>query len=242
MTTDAVAPVAAPTSPAAPAAPAAAPAAPPASTTPAASSWVDATPATTPAIADATATDEPKNGAATGDAGADDTAEEEAKPEDKPAERKAPDAYEFKAPEGVQLDAELTHEFEDAAKQLNMPQDEAQAIVERMAPKIVQRMQAAQIEAAAAARADWLQQVQADPEIGGGRQPEVLATAARALDGFGTAPLRALLRDSGLDVHPEVIRFFYRAGKSLSADSVMRGKAPGKPAAQAIYAASNMNP
>lgn len=227
-----------------PAAPDAAPAA--STATPAAAqgatpSWTDATPETTPATADATAADASKNDATTADAG--DAVAEEAKPEDKPAERMAPEAYELKAPEGVALDPELTTEFEGLARELNMPQDEAQAMVERMAPRIQARMQAAQVEVLAQARADWSAQVDADPEIGGQAKAQTLATAAKALKEFGTEPLRALLKDSGIEAHPEVIRFFYRAGKSLSADAFVGGRAPSKSNdAQSIYAASNMNP
>jgi hypothetical protein len=224
------------------AAPAAAPAAdPPATTQAPAASWVDATTETTPATAEAQAGDAPKDGAQAADAG--DQAAEKADTEDKPAERAAPEAYEFKAPEGVALDKELTAEFEGLARELSMPQDEAQALVERMAPKIQARMQAAQVEMLATARAEWAAAVEADPEIGGQARGAALASAAKALKEFGTEPLRALLKDSGIEAHPEVIRFFSRAGKSLSEESFMGGRAPAKQStAQAIYTASQMNP
>jgi hypothetical protein len=201
-----------------------------------AASWVDAPTDTTPASAAAPASDAAAKPAGT-DAAAGEAKTEEAKPE-----RAAPEAYEFKAPEGVELNPALLGEFEGLARELNMPQNEAQAIVERMTPKIQARMQAQQIEIMAQARADWLQQIEADAEIGGAAKQASQASAAKALHQFGTPELRALLKDSGLEAHPEVVRFFSRAGKAISEDSFVSGRPPTKSTAQALYGASNMNP
>jgi len=201
-----------------------------------AASWVDAPTDATPASAAAPASDAAAKPAGT-DAAAGEAKTEEAKPE-----RAAPEAYEFKAPEGVELNPALLGEFEGLARELNMPQNEAQAIVERMTPKIQARMQAQQIEIMAQARADWLQQIEADAEIGGAAKQASQASAAKALHQFGTPELRALLKDSGLEAHPEVVRFFSRAGKAISEDSFVSGRPPTKSTAQALYGASNMNP
>lgn len=201
-----------------------------------AASWVDAPTDATPASAAAPASDAAAKPAGT-DAAAGEAKTEEAKPE-----RAAPEAYEFKAPEGVELNPALLGEFEGLARELNMPQNEAQAIVERMTPKIQARMQAQQIEIMAQARADWLQQIESDAEIGGAAKQASQASAAKALHQFGTPELRALLKDSGLEAHPEVVRFFSRAGKAISEDSFVSGRPPTKSTAQALYGASNMNP
>lgn len=222
---------------AAPTEPAAAPAAAsPATSQAPAASWVDAPTDTTPASAAAPASD-----AAAKPAGADEVAGK-AKAEEAKPERAAPESYEFKAPDGVELNPALLGEFEGLARELNMPQDEAQAIVERMTPKIQARMQAQQIEIMAQARADWLQQIEADAEIGGAAKQASQASAAKALHQFGTPELRALLKDSGLEAHPEVVRFFSRAGKAISEDSFVSGRPPTKSTAQSLYGASNMNP
>jgi hypothetical protein len=201
-----------------------------------AASWVDAPTDATPASAAAPASDAAAKPAGT-DAAAGEAKTEEAKPE-----RAAPEAYEFKAPEGVELNPALLGEFEGLARELNMPQNEAQAIVERMTPKIQARMQAQQIEIMAQARADWLQQIESDAEIGGAAKQASQASAAKALHQFGTPELRVLLKDSGLEAHPEVVRFFSRAGKAISEDSFVSGRPPTKSTAQALYGASNMNP
>ena len=201
-----------------------------------AAGWGDAPTAPPPASAAPPAPDAAAKPAGT-DAAAGEAKAEEAKPD-----RAAPESYEFKAPDGVELNPALLGEFEGLARELNMPQDEAQAIVERMTPKIQARMQAQQIEIMAQARADWLQQIESDAEIGGAAKQASQASAAKALHQLGTPELRVLLKDSGLEAHPEVVRFFSRAGKAISEDSFVSGRPPTKSTAQALYGASNMNP
>ena len=56
--------------------------------------------------------------------------EQEKKPEG------APESYEFKAPEGTQFDDAVIGAFSEVAKELNLPQDQAQKVLDKMAPVI----------------------------------------------------------------------------------------------------------
>jgi hypothetical protein len=134
----------------------------------------------------------------------------------------APEKYEFKAPEGKDIDAEIIGNFSEIAKELNLTQDAAQKLVESMGPKIAER-QLAQVEAI---RNEWAQQSQVDKEFGGDKLNENMAVAKKALDSFGTPELRTLLVQSGLGNNPEVIRFMFRAGKAISEDTFV-GSSPG---------------
>jgi hypothetical protein len=141
----------------------------------------------------------------------------------------APETYEFKAPEGATLDDAVVSQFSEVAKELNLPQDAAQKILDKMAPAMAAR-QAEQIEAI---RTDWANTARADKEFGGEKLTENLGVAKKALDQFGTPELRALLNDTGMGNHPEVIRFMYRAGKAISEDGFVQGgrkSAPTDPA------------
>lgn len=135
----------------------------------------------------------------------------------------APESYEFKAPEGITLDAAVIGEFSTVAKELGLTQDAAQSIVEKLAPKIAERTAAQQAEAFANYRAELATQAKADKEFGGDKFDANLAVAKKALNAFGTPELHKLLNDSGLGDHPEIIRAFYRAGKSISEDSFVPG-------------------
>lgn len=131
----------------------------------------------------------------------------------------APEKYEFKAPEGREYDAEVLKNFSDVAKDLNLTQDAAQKLLDKMAP-IVEQRQIQQIEQV---RTQWAEAARSDKEFGGEKLSENLAVAKKALDQFGTPELRTLLNESGLGNHPDVIRFMFRAGKAISEDRYVGG-------------------
>ena len=152
----------------------------------------------------------------------------------------APESYEFKAPEGTQFDDAVLGAFSEVAKELNLPQDQAQKVLDKMAPVIAAR----QAEQFQAARTEWAEAAKTDKEFGGEKLTENLGTAKKALDALATPELRTLLEESGLGNHPEVIRVFYRAGKAISEDRFVAGQAgkTNQGDARRLYAASNMNP
>lgn len=161
---------------------------------------------------------------------------EQAKTDEKPG---APEKYEFKAPEGQEFSPEVLGKFSEAAKDLNLPQEAAQKLLDKIAPAFAER----QAHALEAARVQWESDAKADKEFGGDKLDENLATAKKALDQFGTPELRTLLNESGLGNHPEIIRVLYRAGKAISEDRIVTGgggqSAP-QSVAQRMY--PNMNP
>ena len=130
----------------------------------------------------------------------------------------APDKYEFNskvadAPD--ELDPEVLTAFGDVAKELNLPQEAAQKVLDKVAPVI----QAKQAKALEVAKADWVSNSQADEEFGGEKLNDNLEIAKTALDAFGNDALKSLLVETGFGNHPEIIRFMYRAGKAISEDS-----------------------
>lgn len=150
----------------------------------------------------------------------------------------APEKYEFVAPEGLKFDEAVVGAFSEVAKELNLPQDAAQKVLDKMAPVMAAR-QAEQMEAA---RTEWAGSSKADKEFGGDKLEENLGIAKKARDAFATPELRTLLDETGLGNHPEVIRFFYRAGKAISEDKVVGGKATPASAsdARSLYPNSNL--
>lgn len=160
---------------------------------------------------------------------------QEAKPEG------APETYEFQPTEGAApIDAQVLEQFAEVAKELNLPQGQAQKMIDKVAPVI----QARQAEQIAAIQAEWADTSKADKEFGGDALTENLATAKKALDTFGTPELRTLLHDSGMGNHPEIIRFMVRTGKAISEDRfVNSGQGATSQAGEAkrLYPNSNMN-
>tara|TARA_Y100000004_G_scaffold134284_1_gene151870 strand:+ start:112 stop:786 length:675 start_codon:yes stop_codon:yes gene_type:complete len=130
----------------------------------------------------------------------------------------APENYEFNskvADAPQELDSEVLNAFGDVAKELNLPQEDAQKVLDKVAP-VIQERQAKMLEQV---RADWASESQSDEEFGGEALNENLNVAKQALDAFGTDAFKSLLQETGFGNHPEIIRFMYRAGKAISEDS-----------------------
>lgn len=152
-----------------------------------------------------------------GDAAKDDAAKEGE--ENKKAEG-PPEAYTFELPDGVELNADISAEFTTIAKELEMPQEKAQAVVD-LGVKLAQGWATAQAEAIEAVQAEWRATAEADPEIGGDKLAESLAASKRVLDKFGNEAFRQVLEDTKLGDHAEVIRFMANVAKVISEDSMV---------------------
>ena len=130
----------------------------------------------------------------------------------------APDKYEFNskvADAPNELDPEVLTAFGEVAKELDLPQEAAQKVLDKVAPV----MQARQAKAVEDAKTEWANNSKSDQEFGGESLDANLEIAKTSLNKFGTDAFKSLLAESGLGNHPEVIRFMYRAGKAISEDS-----------------------
>jgi hypothetical protein len=131
-------------------------------------------------------------------------------PEAAPAPQStAPDKYNFNLPEGTPQ--ESVADFAKVAKDLGLSQEAAQKVVDL------------QISQAAKQSATWADAAKVDAEFGGDKLAENLAVAKKAVEAYGSPELKTFLDKTGLGNNPEVIRFFYRAGKALSEDRVVQG-------------------
>ena len=133
----------------------------------------------------------------------------------------APEKYDFAMPEGFELNQEVAGEFEAYARELNLPQDKAQAVVD-MGVKLMQSAQSKQAEMYQQTQEQWRNEVVNDKEIGGQALAENLSYAAKVLDTF--APdLRAVLDETGLGNHPAFVKAFVKIGKAISEDRLVGG-------------------
>jgi hypothetical protein len=147
----------------------------------------------------------------------------------------APEKYEpFVAPEGTALDVTVMTQFEEVARELNLPQDKAQQLIDKMAPTMA-KQQAAQMEQLSQ---EWQTAASTDKEYGGDKLAENLGYATKAVDTFASPELKTMLRETGLGNHPELVRFMVRAGKAISEDKIVTGGAPAsanRSAAEVLY-------
>ncbi len=191
--------------------------------------------------------DKPEGGKPSDDGGEADKPKEgedaESGGEEKPAG--APEAYDLKAPEGMDFDSEAMALAEPVMRELNLDNAQAQKLVDvysQMAPKFGERLVAQQQAAIVAERKAWLEEAKADPEIGGANWDASIAASAKALDRLGApagSPFRDLLNVTGLGNHPEMVRILANAGKAIGEDpdfiSSSGGHQPKADAAETLY-------
>jgi len=135
----------------------------------------------------------------------------------------APEAYEFKAAEGQTFDPEFIKGYSEVARELDMTQEAAQTMLDKVGPILAQQ-QAAQI---AQVRAEWANASKIDAEFGGAKFNENLAIAKQSIDKFATPEFKQMLDETGLGNHPEWIRYCYRVGKAFSPDNFEGGHKEG---------------
>lgn len=135
----------------------------------------------------------------------------------------APETYEaFTLPDGVEMDETARDSFLPVAKQLNLTQTEAQALVDYESKRVAE-FTTAQETAWKDMQQEWRTSTQSDKEIGGPAFDQSLASAKKFLGAYGTNELIEALDATGMGNHPELIRAFARAGKAMSEDTLSIG-------------------
>lgn len=129
----------------------------------------------------------------------------------------APKAVEY-ALKG-EYDANVLSTYTDLAKSMNISPENAQKMLDQMAPAM-QKANEAKLDAV---RAEWLEQSKNDPEFGGDKLESSLKVANKAFEALASPALKELLKESGLANHPEMVRLFRKAGEMISTDQFVGG-------------------
>lgn len=140
--------------------------------------------------------------------------------ESKPGDAKPIEYTDFTFPEGLKADEATLSELTDFAKSKGLSQEDVQKLVD-LGSRSLLKTANDQIEALNQANVEWETGSRSDPEFGGVKLDENLAISKKALDAFTTPQFRELLVKTKLGNHPEVIRTFFRIGKSLSEDGIV---------------------
>ena len=153
------------------------------------------------------------------------TAPEPAKPTDKPG---VPEKYEFKAPEGFDLNETVVTEASTLFKDLGLNNEQAQRLVDFQA-KLQKDAADAPYAAYDAMREGWQNEVKADPALGP-KLPQIKETIGRALDTLGDPTLVTSFREAmnltGAGDHPAFIKAFYKMAQAVVEGSPVRGANP----------------
>jgi hypothetical protein len=147
-----------------------------------------------------------------------------------------PEKYEFELPDGMELDTALAEKADPIFRELNLTNEQAGKLAKLVAEQRISEGQAQQ-DAYAKQMQDWADETQADKEIGGTALESNVKFAHQFIGQYGSPELKALLRDTGLGNHPELVRVFVRAGKAMAEDGGVSGKSTGatKSAAAVLF-------
>lgn len=153
-------------------------------------------------------------------------------------EKGAPEKYEdFKLPEGYKLNPATLDKFSGLAKEMNLPQAQAQKFLDLAASQVVDAAKA-QEAAFNDIRTGWVSELKSDEEFGGAKFDTTIEAANKAYARFGSAELVEFL-DKGYGDHPALVKAFARINAAISEDTtVTDGKPPAqtaKTAAQVMY-------
>ena len=150
----------------------------------------------------------------------------------------APEAYtDFTLPEGIDMDAGTLDAFKGLAKELNIPQEAAQKLIDLQTTMVAKQADEYQ-KAVVAQGQKWAAEVKSDPELGGENYDKSVASAIKVIQSFGDPALTELLNDSGLGNHPALFKFCHRISAAISEDKfVMPGSQTNAPKEMSIVEA-----
>lgn len=156
----------------------------------------------------------------------------------KPPEAQAvPEKYEFKLPEGIAPDA--AEKFSAIAKDLKLPQAEAQKLVDLALARdnAAREAQAAEYNKL---RGEWVSEIKTDKDFGGDKFGETIERAKRTLTKFADPTFREFLDQSGYGDNPGLIRMLAKMDKAIGEDMIVDGAPAGstRSAAEVIYPSS----
>lgn len=132
--------------------------------------------------------------------------------------------YDFTMPEGVELDSTLAERMSPIMKELGITQGQANKLAAELSGHIAQQA-TAQAEGFVKQVNDWTATSMADKELGGtdAKWKETVALANAAIDKVGTPEFTAMLGQTGVSNHPEMIRVMLRVARALGEDNLSLG-------------------
>lgn len=135
----------------------------------------------------------------------------------KPAAAAAPapvDVTKLTLPEGVTLDENATKAFTELATKHNLTQEVAQDLMNLHTAQL-QALAAAPMKAWTDLNQSWVDEVKADPVVGGDKLVGVQADIATILDKYGDPKVREALDMTGAGNHPAMVRTFAKIAAAL---------------------------
>lgn len=131
----------------------------------------------------------------------------------------APDAYEFKFPDGFEANKEQLGKFEEIARAANLPQERAQELLDLYVGELKSAGDAfasKQMEGWKSTLTSWKNEITSDPNFSGEKLTEAQVVIGKALDQFGSKEARDGFQLTGAGDNPAVFRFVHAMAKALT--------------------------
>jgi len=156
---------------------------------------------------------------------------------------KAPESYDLKMPEGVELDEKALEKFEPVLRELDLDNDQAN----KLATVFGEHMQATVeahnqniTESWNETKSGWEESLKSDPDFGGNNYEKNVEIALQAVEQFGGDELKEAFEQTGMGSHPAMVKAFTAIGKAISEDDFNKsGERVTTP--KSLYPNSDMN-
>lgn len=149
-----------------------------------------------------------------------------------PTEDPKPIEYtDFALPEGVEADEQFLGSFAEVAKGLELPQEQAQKLVDLYTGELKRQVQAVEAQVKT-----WEEEVKKDPQ-----HEETLALAKKALSKFAVPGMDEITANPLFGSNPAVVKFLSSIGRAIKEDSFLEsgdGAPNTKTHAERIYGSS----
>ncbi|MCD8138447.1 MAG: hypothetical protein LUE17_01475 [Planctomycetaceae bacterium] len=165
------------------------------------------------------------------------TARNEKPPGAEAAAESGDDGYgEFEWPDGYVADPEALARFVPLARRLGLPKEGAQELA-RLYAELDRQRQDNQARFIAKNNAEWLREIHAHPEFGGGNLQRTGEAVASMLRRYGTPLLTAQIRQMNVQNWPEMFYFLARVSQAVSEDCSPSGGGdrPAKSTAELLF-------
>lgn len=135
----------------------------------------------------------------------------------------APETYDkFTVPENYIFTEEHANTFSEIAKGLNLPQKQAQELLDKYVDIQIKQAEA-ETKAYQAQLDAWQKAVREDKDIGGVKYEESKGIIQKGIDHYFDAEQREMFVSWGIFDHPAIAKVFYDVGRGLSEDNFVFG-------------------
>ncbi len=158
---------------------------------------------------------------------ADDKPADDKPADDKPADD-TPIEYDFKMPEGIEVDETKLTEFKAIAAEAKIPNETAQKLIDLYGDQIKDLVNAP-YQAWQDTQREWQQSIAKDPELGGTNFEPMKQEIAKAIDTIGgkdAQKMREAFSFTGAGNNPEIVRFVFRMAKAVNEGATVAGGGP----------------